>query len=203
MFKAKVKFDFIKLPISAKIEFGRNTVLKMQGAGLFTTPDIPYQSVTTICLSLEAAFYAAQGGGKQKTAALHEVENTWNDTMRIQGLYVDRIAKGNPNSILSAGFNTTKQPTQKKIADFTAKCGDHSGEVIIKHRSIKGKISCIWQYCEEEALEDNKWIYSGATVQCTTKLSNLKSNTSYLFRVAFITKDGQGEWTKPIKLYVF
>ncbi|MEI7597536.1 MAG: hypothetical protein WCK02_17440 [Bacteroidota bacterium] len=202
MFRTKVKFDFIKLSVPAKVEFGRITASRMPASGFFTSPDITYAIIISACLTLETAYNAAQGGGKQKTAALHEAEKILDDLLRQQAEYVARIAKGNINIILSAGFNPTKQASHVKAADFTAKCGALSGEAVLKHAAIRERFACVWQYCEDSQLSEDKWIMAGGTLQAYTSIKNLKPETKYWFRVAFVIKEGQREWCKPISLFV-
>ena len=98
--KLKVKLDFVKLPVPQKIEYSRNVAIKIPIAGFFPTPDVACANINAAALSLETAYIAAQGGGKQKTAFLHEVESVLDNLMRTEANYVDRIAKGNLNIIL-------------------------------------------------------------------------------------------------------
>ena len=122
--------------------------------------------------------------------------------MRLQSDYVNRIAKGNATIILSSGFNVSKQPGARKILDFAIKAGKHSGEVSLKHVAPRGRYACVWQYCEDALLKENKWSHADVTLKSQTTIKGLKPISKYWFRVAFVTIEGQSEWCKAIDFVV-
>ena len=108
MAKARVKLDFIKLPIPAKIEFVRDRVVDMTGNANFPTPDVPLATITTAVDDLETKHLAAQGGGAAQTQAQDASEEALDDLMRDEAGYVTRIADGSTVIITSAGFDFTQ-----------------------------------------------------------------------------------------------
>jgi len=108
MAKAKVKLDFILLAVPLKIQYGRDRVDDMTGNANFPTPDVPLVDITAACLDLETKYNLAQGGGPADTAAQDAAELVWDDLMRKEAGYVDRIADGDVVIITSAGFSPTE-----------------------------------------------------------------------------------------------
>ena len=108
MAKARVKLDFIRLPIPAKIEFVRDRVVDMTGNANFPTPDVPLTTLTTAVDDLETKHLAAQGGGAAQIQAQDESEEALDDLMREEAGYVTRVADGSTVIITSAGFAFTQ-----------------------------------------------------------------------------------------------
>lgn len=134
MAKARVKLDFINLPIPAKIEFVRDRVGDITGNANFPTPDVPLASITTAVDDLETKHLAAQGGGSAQTAAQDASEEALDDLMREEAGYVTRIADGSVVMITSAGFAATQtEPSPiaipAKVENLTLKHGDQPGTI--------------------------------------------------------------------------
>jgi len=108
MAKARVKLEFINLPIPQKIEYVRDRVIDMTGNVNFPTPDIPLADITTAVDDLETKFNLAQGGGEAQTQAQNASEEVLDDLMRQEAGYVTRIANGSTVIITSAGFDFTQ-----------------------------------------------------------------------------------------------
>ncbi|MBI4932049.1 MAG: hypothetical protein HY841_14930 [Bacteroidetes bacterium] len=141
MKKAKVKRNFIKIPVSNKILFGRDRVVDMTGNANFLTPIPSLATVTTVTNNLETKHLASEGGGPAQTVARDAAEEVWNSTLRKLADYVDGIADGDTVKITSAGFHTTKteasprhvpaQPTGQKFIHT-----DESGAVIFTCNAV-------------------------------------------------------------------
>jgi len=135
MAKAKVKRDFINLPVAEKIQFSRDRVVDMTGNANFTTPSPTLASVTTRTNDLETKHLAALGGGPAQTAARDASELLWDDTMNKLAVYVEGIADGDVTKITSAGFQATsteKSPAQPPVKpeNIKLKHSDNSGEIL-------------------------------------------------------------------------
>jgi len=116
MAKAKVKINFIKIPVPEKIQYARDRVDDMTGNANFATPDPALASITAAALDLENKHLAAQGGGPADTIAQNAAEAVLDDLMRDEADYVDDIADGDTVIISSAGFTPTQTentPVQK------------------------------------------------------------------------------------------
>ena len=199
MRKDHVVFDFIKIPISNKIEYGRYIINKMTSNDYFTSPDITLTDLKAVTDLLESRCIASAGGGKENTALLHQTEEKWNDTMRIQARYVDRIANGIGTMIISAGFNLAKPRIPGKRSSFKVELGKKSGTVILRCKAVVGAKSYIWQYCIGEAPnETTNWVTALVTTKAMTELSGLTPLTRYWFRVGAVTTQGIKPYSTPI-----
>src|SRR5665647_878026 len=104
MKKSDVVFDFIKLPIPGKAGRGSNVTKLMTDNPYFPNPDVPLGDLNDATELLNSSYVTALGGGKKEKALMHQAEKAWDQLMRDQAMYVDRIAKGDHAIILSAGL---------------------------------------------------------------------------------------------------
>ena len=203
MKKDKVVYDFIRLSASEKPDFGTNVIQKMTGNMRFPTPDESLDSLRAKTELVRSRSVAALSGGKEATALLHQAIDDWDDAMRKEANYVNRIADGDGAIILSAGFNLAKPNTPGQRPEFTAENGSHSGTVLLHHIVIDGAKSYIWQYyIGETPGDESKWIIATVTTKANAKLTGLTPMTKYWFRVAAVTIDGTGAYSQPILLVV-
>jgi len=203
MKKDKVVYDFIRLSASEKPDFGTNVIQKMTGNMRFPTPDESLDSLRAKTELVRSRSVAALSGGKEATALLHQAIDDWDDAMRKEANYVNRIADGDGAIILSAGFNLAKPNTPGQRPEFTAENGSHSGTVLLHHIVIDGAKSYIWQYyIGETPGDESKWIIATVTTKANAELTGLTPMTKYWFRVAAVTIDGTGAYSQPILLVV-
>jgi len=203
MKKDKVVYDFIRLSASEKPDFGTNVIQKMTGNMRFPTPDESLDSLRAKTELVRSRSVAALSGGKEATALLHQAIDDWDDAMRKEANYVNRIAAGDGAIILSAGFNLAKPNIPGQRAEFTAENGEHSGTASLRHIAIDGAKSYIWQYCiGETPAYENGWTIGAVTTKATAEITGLTPMTKYWFRVAAVTVDGTSAYCKPILLVV-
>jgi len=199
MKKSHVLFDFVLNIPPVKIAFGRNVVTLMTGNANFPTPDIPLVVLKDKTDLLEQKLIASLNDGKTEKAELHQAEKEWDNLMRYEALYVDRIADGDEAIIKSAGFNVSKQPVPNAKPELWAEAGDRPGTVKLRRKAVQGAKSYIWQssmntFPESEA----QWVFADASSQATVILENLTSVTRYWFRVAAVTTEGTSAYCDPI-----
>lgn len=196
MKKVKVIINFVRMTVSNIIEFARNTVTKMTGNSNFPTPDVPLAQITTGANTLETKYNAAAGGGKQQKAEMRAARKALDDLLRKQALYVERIAGGNEAVILGSGFHTSKQPVPALHPEFTVMSGELEGEVVLKHKAVKGARAWVWQYCPDP-LNANPWVQAGISTQASFKVKELPAGRKYWFRASYVSAAGQSEWCDP------
>jgi len=203
MKKDKVVFDFIRLTPTEKPEFGTNVIQKMTGNPKFLTPDESLDSLRIKNDLVQSRSVAALSGGKESTLLLHQAIDEWDDAMRKEANYVNRIADGDGAIILSAGFNLAKPNTPGQRAEFTAENGAHSGTALLHHIAIEGAKSYIWQYSiGETPANETGWTIGAVTTKANAELTGLTPMTKYWFRVAAVTIDGTTAYSQPILLVV-
>lgn len=195
----KVLFDFVKFTVPVLIEFGRNMVIKMTGNTFFASPFVALTQITTVINDLEVKFNAAQNGGKQQKADMRAATKALIALLRKQATYVDTVANGNESVILGSGFHTTHQPIPARRIDFAVENNGNTGELIVRHKAVKGARTYIWQHCPEKLPEyENDWAYVGFTTRRDFLMENLVPGSKHWFRVAWVTKEGLSSWSDPV-----
>ena len=203
MKKTTVILDFIRIPIPEKFGRGLNVTESMTGNPNFPTPDVPLADITEATALLETSYVAGLSGDKQKKAVMHRAEAAWNQLMRDQAKYVDRIAKGDRAIILSSGFNVSKQPDPRKLPEFSVVHGDKPGSVILHCKAIKGAYAYVWQSCKGTLAETEAgWAYAKATGKATAVVEDLIPITKYWFRVAAVLAEGTAAYCEPIAIVI-
>jgi hypothetical protein len=203
MAKDHVVLDFLRYSVVEKISFSDMIQLRMGSNPLFPTPDVPMTTLKANNDALRVAYDAAQKGGKEETLLMHQAEDEWDDVMRKEANYVDRIADGDGAIILNAGFNLAKQRTPAKRAEFTAHQGDKSGTAQLRRLAVEGATAYIWQYCKDPVpMDESAWITANTTAQSTAIISGLTPLTRYWFRVAAVTRQGTTDYTGPLLLAI-
>ncbi len=199
MKKDRIVLDFVKFPIPQKVEFGKNVIVRLKGNAKFPTPDVTIEALEAATTLLETRSIAAQGGGKEATALMHQAEDEWCDIMRVAARYVDRIADGDTTVILGAGFNLAKQPAPAVRPEFSVELGEKSGSVLLRHQAVEGAQSYIWQYCigDMPAADDN-WTIAQVTVKASVELTGLTPLTKYWFRSAAVTTSGTTPYSMSV-----
>jgi hypothetical protein len=203
MKKDKAVFDFVKLPVAEKPEFGTNVIQKMTGNLRFPTPDVSLEILKQKNDTLQSRSVDALSGGKEATILLHQAIDDWDDTMRTMANYVNRIANGDGAVIVSAGFNLAKQPTPGPRPEFEAEAGDKPGTVILRHQAIDGARSYIWQFCTGDSpAGEAGWSVGSVSTKASTTIEGLTSMTKYWFRVSGVTIEGTTAYCQPISMVV-
>lgn len=199
MRKNHVVFDFIEDIIPEKIEFSRNTCMLMDENPNFVTPDVPLSEIRTKTDSLEKCYQAALNGGKTEIALMRKTEKEWDELMRVEALYVDRIANGDATIILGAGFRLVRQPSSPQKSEFSLEFGERPGSVILHRKAVKGAKSYIWQFCTIALPETPEgWLPVEVTSKANVEINNLTLEIKYWFRVAVVTPRGTSAFSAPI-----
>jgi hypothetical protein len=203
MKKNHVIFDFIKLPIPGKVVRGRKVITDMTGNPSFVTPDVPLDVLKTATDLLESRYLAAKKGGKENTALMHQAEEAWDELMRKEAMYVERIANSDDAMILSAGFSLSKQPAPAQRPEFSAVPGENMGSVILRRKAVQGAYAYVWQYCINLLPEtEDGWTHASVSGKASVELTGLTSVTKYWFRVAAVMADGPAPYCDPVMMVV-
>jgi hypothetical protein len=199
MKKVHVVFDFIQLPIPEKISRGRKVYSGMSDNASFPNPDVPLNELKDANDLLEVSHLSARNGGKEKTVLMRQAEEAWNDKMRKEARYVERIADEDPAIVISAGFNLAKQPIPAQRSEFSAEPGKSSGSVLLRRQAVPGAKSYIWQFCINVLPEtEDGWKIAEVSGKASVELKNLNPVTKYWFRVATVTSNGTLPYNDPI-----
>jgi len=201
MKRIKVLIDFVRLSVAEKIVFCRNVVARLKAnASVFVNPDESLDNVTTLINTLETANMAAADGGHSAVVAMHAAETEVDEAFRVLAAYVDRIAKGDENIIVTAGFNISKQPTSIQKAELSVTATANSGSVKLTAKAVAKAGSYIWQYTKDSLPADDKdWYTAGFTTQASNEIGGLAVASRYYFRVAAVTPDGTSDFCGPVQ----
>lgn len=110
--------SWAKATLLQQAGFARGTVLAMTGNAAFPTPAVSLTAMTTAAARLENAWANRENGA----VARDELDNAsidLDDKLHTQADYVDRIANGNDDIIHSAGFISTKPPSERNSRSAT------------------------------------------------------------------------------------
>lgn len=202
MKKFKVITNYADLSTPHLIELGRNSVSKMSVyPQIFQQPDITYTTMLNAATNLENKYNLAQEGSKLQIIDLKMERALFHRYIRLQALYVDRIADGNELTISRSGFQVSKQASTTSRPDFIVENDNHAGVVNLQHKAITGMKSWIWQYSIDED-DESKWILAGASTQASFTIKDLTPGVRYWFRVAGVRPTGQNDWCEAISQIV-
>ena len=132
MKKLKVLTSFTRLPIVDKASFCRNVLVKMANNILFGAPDVSLAEATAALDAFDAAILAAKDGAHTAISIRNDCEKVVDAKFILLAKYVDRIADGDETTILSSGFNESRQPSTPAKEELTVKDGDFPGSIFTK-----------------------------------------------------------------------
>lgn len=200
MKKNHVVLDFVRFSIAQEIEFTRNVIVRIRTNPKFSGSPVTMDELEAKNTLLETRSVAAQGGGKEATALMHQTEAELLDMLRKVGRYVDLVADGDEALILSSGFNLSKQPTPSSRSDFSVELGEKPQTVTLRCKAQEGAKAYIWQYFigDAPAANDTDWVTAQVTTKASVELTGLTSLTKYWFRVAVVTSAGTGAYCSPV-----
>lgn len=141
--------NFAKVPIPEKIQFANNVVLMMKNNLHFPTPDIVLDDLKLLIDDLQQKHDKALVGGPPDTAAMHQSRKALDAALKVQGKYVEKVAKGDEAIILSAGYKTsigeTKPSTEpQQPANFVAEPKVAPGTVQLSCKKVKNATSYMY-----------------------------------------------------------
>lgn len=203
MKKQFLVLDFIRYPVPQKIAFYRTVIKKVDGNAYFPNPDVTIAVLISLVDALEAAYIAAQDGGKTATATMHDCVDAADAAFRKLAAYVERVADGDETIILSSGFNLSKEPNPVKKVELSVTQEEESGVVFLKRQAVSGAKTYIWQYCSGDApAAEEAWTFAGFGTQVTFTVRNLTPGVKYWFRVAVVTSKGTEAYCSPVSKMV-
>jgi hypothetical protein len=188
----RILLSFCRFAAPALIVFGRSIVSKMTGNLFFTNPDPPLTDVTSAIDDVEKKAALAKDGSKLAKSDLKEAKKVLTTLLRSLVWYVEKIAKGDENILISSGFELSKEPEPSQRDDFWILPGMNPGELLIGCVAYLKAGAYIWQVSAGAVLptEEKDWLFAGASTQRKTTLTGYTPETKRWFRVRPVTKDG-------------
>lgn len=201
--KRKAKFN-LDMPIPDKLQRTSEIITAMTGNANFPTPNPDLADVETARAALAAAFQKALDGARTAKADQRTKNDELNELLRPLRDYVNEIAVGDEDIVLSSGFEASKIPApigkMPQVVNLEISSGDGDGSVTLKWKAIYGA-----KTYQIEISEDNGTTFRPET-STTRSLKNVVEGLTlaryYTFRVAAIGAAGRGPWSDSYKVLV-
>lgn len=188
-----VKLGYGNMTPLQKVSKSEYIVSKMTGNPNFPTP-VPSLADVTIASDALKLAQNSLDGSKEKTNTRNLREKELDSIMKSLQNYVEFIANGNTEIILSSGFdvNEVKNPIGLLPfpADFTAVNTPVAGQIKLKWKAVKKRLEYTIQYSLN--IEDST---QTVTVNCSKTnllLTDLPSDARFQFRIATNSSAGNG-----------
>jgi hypothetical protein len=191
-----------KLSDTLKIEKALDIRRSMEGNQYFPSPDPPLAELEAQAVKTNNSYLASRGKGKDKTDEFHHDLDELERMMLREADYVEIVANKFPDigdTIIHSAGMEFKSQGQRNVQDFTVKNGDVRGTVIARAKAVAPRVSYVWQYV---AADGGDFATAAITVKATYTFINLDSGRTYKFRMAVVTKEGQGSWSDELTLVV-
>jgi hypothetical protein len=195
---------FNRFPVGVLIVSGRSIVIKMTGNSKFLTPDPSMAKVTLAIDDLETKAALAKDGGKKEKADLKKAKKKLVGLLRCLAWYVEGVANGDENILVSSGFTLSKEPCPWQRDAFFVKMGINSGSVMIGCIAVPGAVGYLWFRSADKELPSSAkdWILADASTRRKQLLNDLVSGQTYWFIYRALTTNGLMEWSDPIQFHV-
>ena len=201
---AKIKLNLSSLTIPQKLAKAQQIVTAVGEVATFATPSPPLASITAAITGLNNAYTDAQQfrqAAKEKTSTQNQKEDALDRLLTQLAAYVESVAGGNEQLILSAGMDTraaavagTDTPGQPQALTPTA--GDHDGQIDLSWDTVTGAKSYVIDQ-SVDPVTPTSWSHGGVSTKSTFTAKSLTSGTRYWFRVAAVNNNGQSGWSDP------
>jgi len=201
---SKIKLNLSNLTIPQKIAKARQIVAALTGNTGFPTPSPALAAITGAANDVENAFGESQTArqtAKEKTNVQNQKEDVLNGMLTQAAAYVESVAGGNEQMILSAGMDVrapavpaTDPPGQPQALTPTA--GDRDGEIDLSWDPVSGAKSYVIDR-SGDPVTPTSYSHGGVSTKSTFTADGLSSGTRYWFRVAAVNNNGQSGWSDP------
>lgn len=202
---ARVSLRFTTLKDSDLVPKGEYILASMTGNANFPTPTPSLGELGTAVGDYESALFAAEAGGKEKTAAKNAARKALEDALRSLALYVQQKSAGDLTKLLSSGFDAVKQPEPAGVLPapqgVTLKQGTLSGTLVLRSRPVPNAASYEAQQSTNIA-QESAWEDAGAFTAARMTLEGLTPGTQYWSRMRAIGAAGPGAWSEPVPAMV-
>ena len=196
--KRKAKFD-LAMPIPDKLQRTQDIVSNMDGNANFPTPSPALADVTTAVNDLQKAYQKALDRSLTAKAEQRTANGKLNDLLRQLRDYVNGVANGDEDIVLSSGFEASKIPEpigpMPQIVDVKGKGGDGDGSVHLRWKPVYGAKN----YVVEMSTDNVNFSPIGYPSAANLKVTGLTIGQFYWFRIAANGAAGLGPFSVAYK----
>lgn len=201
---AKIKLNLKSLSLQEKVAKAHEIVTALTGNTHFPSPVPALPALTTAANDANTAFADCQAARRTSvltTIAQNQKEDALERLLNQIAGYVDGVAAGDEQMILSAGIDVRAQavpvtdpPGQPEGLAPTA--GDHDGEIDLSWDTVTGAKSYVIEL-SNDPVTPTSWSHTGVSTKSSFAAQGLHSGNRYWFRVAAVNNNGQGGWSDP------
>jgi hypothetical protein len=196
--------------------YARGTVVSMTGNALFLNPDVPLNDITQAALRLEHAWASRKNG----PSAAEELKLATADMAAkntAQADYVERIAKGDVATIVSAGMTTTSldraAPSLPEVPQQPKLIPGVGGHLKVILSAVAGaKSYCYAVFTDEHVPIDivnedliippKSGIIIRPSATCSEEFSGFQPGKQVSVQVLAINSAGYSHWSMPATTYI-
>lgn len=188
-------------PIPERIQRTEDIVDSMTGNPNFPTPSPTLEAVITANTELSTAYSNALGGGLELKAIQRSKDAELKVLLRSLIDYVNGVAQGDEDIVLSSGFEISKipQPIGKmpQVTNLYGRGGDGDGTATLKWLGIYGAKTYTVEMSEDGVVFTPRL---STTRSRNVVIDELEIGRFYFFRVAAIGAAGQGAFSNTYKV---
>lgn len=195
-----VKKGMNRLSVSEKLIVAERIINSMTDNPNFTNPVPTLANFTAIVNELKDA-EAAMDGSKVRTNLRNTALAVFNASVNQLQAYVENVADGNTEVILSSGFELRNRPTKPVLPEIpelvSAKAGVLTGELLVKwKRNTQARFTMV-EITRNPGTDS--WMPAGQTTGSKIVLSSYDPTQLYFVRVAHVNKVGMGPWSEWVQ----
>lgn len=204
MKKMKVNASFSKYTDAGLDAKAESIVLAFTDNPHLPDPTPPVPVMVDAIGTFRDAIAAAIDGSRIKIAERKAARKVVEDMLRQWAHYVNMKANGDPLIIATCGMDVEKGRTQVELQPVDSvqlASGPNPGEVVVKIRSVKGKLNYLIEYTQDPLTEASVWKglhYSRSKVV----LTGLEIAKLYWVRVTVLGRGSAKAVSKPVSIVV-
>ena len=197
--RRKLRLGLVALNATKLSKKADIVISKMTGNASFPSPTPSLADLTTANEALKAAETAASGGDRNAIMIRNDQQLVVANMMRTLAAYISMEANGDGALITSTGFELQRLPEPlpsiTRPIDFLTNRGNHTGEVELTWKSVKGAQSYLVEMTLTDPSEKAMWTTVAITSRVKTKLENLEIGKFFYFRVKAIGRSSESSWS--------
>ncbi|HNR18754.1 MAG TPA: fibronectin type III domain-containing protein [Bacteroidia bacterium] len=194
--KKNVVLKLSGLSTEGLINLGNTIVEKMTGNGNFPTPPVSMDDLKKAIEDLTSAYADAKfSRSKVEFAKVRTFKAALMSAINQEAEYVDWVAKGNEEIILSAGMNVSKNrqkhPAPSQVTDLVGVFTGIPGTILLRwKRSAYSKMFQVFMTTTPDVAQSWKLIDTITTRRLMVE--NVASSTKFYFKVVPVNAAGVG-----------
>lgn len=195
----------VKSNVSSKADlelagYGDAIVESMTGNAEFPTPDPTLATLTGDAQAIRGKIAQIADLDAQRDVAIGQLatlNQTARNNIRMMADYVQDKSDGNPDKILSSGFEVAGEPEPMgeldAVQNLRVKFSNVEGQLISRWKKVPGASSYIVQYTLNP--DAGPWLQAAVTTRVSHKITGLTPGQKYWVRVCAVGAAGAGPWS--------